>query len=158
MVAIAHRLGFMLKIADFSESPQMLNGYRAFILLPAHNAPSIERVKHELQQVFDRVEAPTRIEITDPNCLTLSIADWQIRIYTNGDPSVLVEAQEIAAAHLEPDDPRQATLPTYDFRIEIGCDPDPRMERFNYYVYVLETLNNFPGAIVFDPTTTGFIE
>ena len=144
----------------------MLEGYQAFIMLPAHKAPSIDLVRERLQQVFDRIEADARIETTAPNRLNISIApgdgdaheDWQMRICTNSNPSVLVEAQEIAAEHMEPDDIRKPILATYDFRIEIGCDPDPNMDRFNYYVNVLESLETLPGAIVFDPTTTGFIE
>ncbi len=144
----------------------MLEGYQAFIMLPAGKAPSIDRVRAQLQQVFDRVDDTARIEIAEPDCLNITISlgarsaseDWLMRISTNHDPSVLVEAQEIAAAHMEPDDPRKPALATYEFRIEIGCDPDPTMERFNYYVHVLESLATLPGAIVFDPTTTGFIE
>jgi hypothetical protein len=144
----------------------MLDGYQAFIMLPARKAPSIDRVREQLQQVFDRVDATARIETAEPNCLNITISpgasgaseDWQMRVYANHDPSVLTEAQEIAAAHMESDDPRKSALATYDFRIEIGCDPDPTMDRFNYYVHVLESLSTFPGAIVFDPTTTGFIE
>jgi hypothetical protein len=144
----------------------MLEGYQAFIMLPAHKAPSIELVKERLQQVFDRVDDLKSIEIAAPDCLKIAISpsasgageDWQMRVYTNHDPSVLAESQEIAASHMEPDDPRQPTLSTYDFRIEIGCDPDPNMDRFNHYVRVLESLSTLPGAIVFDPSTTGFIE
>jgi hypothetical protein len=144
----------------------MLEGYQAFIMLPAQKAPSIERVKEQLQQVFDRVDNLTSIETAAPDRLKITIsptesgasADWQMRLYTNHDPSVLEESQEIAASHMEHDDPRKPALATYAFRIEIGCDPDPSMERFNHYVRVLESLSTLPGAIVFDPTTTGFIE
>jgi hypothetical protein len=144
----------------------MLEGYQAFIMLSAQTAPSIDRVREQLQQVFDRVDDTASIDLTTPNCLTIAISlsaigetqDWQMRVYTNHDPSVLVEAQEIATSHMEPDDPRKPTLATYDFRIEIATDPDPYLDRFNYYVHVLESLSTLPGAIVFDPTTTGFIE
>jgi hypothetical protein len=143
----------------------MLEGYQALIMLSGREAPSIDLVKERLQEVFDRVDKTAALETTAPNCLKISIApgdsgadDWQMRVSTNHDPAVLTEAQEIAAAHMEPDDPRKPTLATYDFRIEIGCDPDPNMDRFNYYVRVLESLSTLPGAIVFDPTTTGFIE
>jgi hypothetical protein len=144
----------------------MLEGYQAFIMLPAQMAPSIDRVREQLQQVFDRIDDTASIETTTPDRLNITISQaassasehWQMRVYTNHDPSVLVEAGEIAIAHMEPDDPRRAILATYDSRIEIGCDPDPNMDRFNYYVRVLESLSTLPGAIVFDPTTTGFIE
>ncbi len=144
----------------------MLDGYQAFIMLPTPDDLSIDLVRAKLQQVFDRIDSPPQVETTLPDRLTISIArgdnstsaDWQIRVATNCTPSVLVEARAIAAAHLEPDDPRQTALATYPCRIEIGCDPDPTMDRFNYYVYVLEALETLPGAIVFDPTTTGFIE
>jgi hypothetical protein len=144
----------------------MLEGYQAFIMLPAQAAPSIERVREQLQQVFDRVDNFTSIEIAAPDCLNITISqvasgvsnDWQMRLCNNHDSSVLAQAQEISASHMEPDDPRKPTLSTYDFRIEIDCDPDPTMECFNHYVRVLGSLSTLPGAIVFDPTTTGFIE
>jgi hypothetical protein len=145
----------------------MLDGYRAFIMLPTTpDDLSIDLVRTKLGQVFDRIDSLAQVEITLPDLLTISIArgdsstsaDWQMRVTTNCTPSVLVEARAIASTYLEPDDPRQLTLATYPYRIEIGCDPDPTMERFNYYVYVLEALETLPGAIVFDPTTTGFIE
>ncbi len=144
----------------------MLAGYQALVMLPTQNAPSLESIAEMLHNRFaltrdrlvDSTAAPPQIEATEADSLTISIADWQIHLHPNRDPSVLAEAQEIAALYLEPDDRRKTILPTYDFRIEIACDPDPTMERFNYYVYVIETLETIPGAIVFDPTTTGFIE
>ena len=144
----------------------MLEGYQAKILLPSQDVPDLDSVKTKLQQVCDRIKAHTRLESDRSNCLTISISapendppeDWLMRVYTNHEPHVLVESQEIAAAYMEPDDPRQAALATYGFRLEVSCDTDPDMDRFNYYVYVIEALASFPGAIVFDPTTTGFIE
>ena len=144
----------------------MLDGYQAFIMLPSQKAPSIDQVRERLGQVFDLVDDRASIETVAPDCLNITISpgsngtseDWQMRLYTNYDLSVLAEAQEIASSHMEPDDPRKPALATYDFRIEIGCDPDPQMDRFNHYVRVLGSLSTLPGAIVFDPTTTGFIE
>ncbi len=135
----------------------MSYSYQAFIMLPTENSPSPESVKDRLQPVFDTVNPMAQFAI-EPDCLIISIDNWQIRIYSNNDPSVLLESQEIAAEHLEPEDPKQSALSRCGFRLEVSCDVDPNMDRFNYYIHVLEALTTFPNAIVFDPTTTGFIE
>ncbi len=135
----------------------MSYSYQAFVMLPTENSPSSDLVKQQLQQRVDGATPPAQIAI-EPDYITITVADWQLRISANGDPFVLEEAQEIAATHLEPEDPKREILATYGFRLEISCDEDPNMDYFNYYIYALEALSEFPGAIVFDPSTTGFIE
>jgi hypothetical protein len=143
--------------SPISHPSLMSYSYQAFVMLPTENSPSPDLVKQQIQQRFDLANPVAQIAI-EPNHITITVEDWQLRIATNGDPYVLIESQEIAAAHLESDDPKQAELATYGFRLEISCDEDPNMDYFNYYIYVLEALSGFPGAIVFDPSTTGFIE
>ena len=143
----------------------MSYSYQAFVMLPTENSPSPECVKDRLQQVFhasqerlgEQVNPEPQIAI-DSDCLTISIEDWQMRIYLNCDPCVSIESQDIAATHLESADPKQAALSTCGFRLELSCDLDPHLDRFNYYINVLEALATFPGAIIFNPSTTGFIE
>jgi hypothetical protein len=135
----------------------MSYSYQAFVMLPTEHSPSPDLVKQQIQQRFDLANPLAQIEI-EPDYITITVEDWQMRVCANSDPSVLEEAQEIAAKHLEPDDPKQAALVTYGFRLEISCDEDPNMDYFNCYIYVLEALSEFPDAIVFDPSTTGFIE
>jgi hypothetical protein len=126
-------------------------------MLPTDNSPSLDRVKDLLQPVLEHVNPMTQFAI-ESDFISISIEDWQMRIWANSDPSVLIESQEIAAAHLEPEDPNQSTLLTYGFRLEISCDLDPNLDRFNYYIHVLEALETLPGAIIFNPSTAGFIE
>lgn len=126
-------------------------------MLPKENAPSLDLVRQQIHQRADGANPPAQIAI-ESDCITITVEDWQLRISANGDPDVLEESQEIAATHLEPEDPKRAILATYGFRLEISCDEDPNMDYFNYYIYALEALSEFPGAIVFDPSTTGFIE
>jgi hypothetical protein len=135
----------------------MSYSYQAFVMLPTENSPSPDLVKQQLQQRFDLANPLAQIAI-EPEYISITVEDWQLRISANGDPYVLEEAQEIAAEHLEPDDPKRVALATYGFRLEISCDEDPNMDYFNYYIYALEALSEFSGAIVFDPSTSGFIE
>jgi hypothetical protein len=135
----------------------MSYSYQAFVMLPTENSPSLDLVQQQIHQRFDGANPPAQIAI-ESDCLTITVEDWQLRITANSDPSVLAESQEIAATHLEPEDPNQSILATYGFRLEISCDEDPNMDYFNYHIYALEALSEFPGAIVFDPSTTGFIE
>ena len=135
----------------------MSYSYQAFVMLPTENSPAPDAVKQQIQQRFDLAHPVAQIAI-EPDYITITIEDWQLRISANGDPYVLEEAQEIATQHLELGDPKRAALATYSFRLEISCDEDPNMDYFNCYIYVLEALSEFPGAIVFDPSTTGFIE
>jgi phosphoribosylaminoimidazole carboxylase (NCAIR synthetase) len=135
----------------------MSYSYQAFVMLPTENPPSLDLVKQHIHQRVDGANPPARIAI-ESDYITITVEDWQLRIAANCAPDVLVEAQEIAAKHLEPEDPKRTMLATYGFRLEISCDEDPNMDYFNYYIYALEALSGFPGAIVFDPSTTGFIE
>ncbi len=134
----------------------MSYSYQAWIMLPTDNSPSSECVKNRLQEVFDRVN-PAAVFTIKPDYLIISIEDWQIQIYLNHDPAVLAESQEIAELYLEPNDPQKSALVNYGFRLEISCDRDRNLERFSYYIFVLEALETFAGAIVFNPITTGFI-
>jgi hypothetical protein len=134
--------------------------YQALVMLPTQNQPSFDRITDLLHQVFDRVAPTAQIDIR-ADLVTIAIDDWEMNISPHNDANTVVEAQTIARSYLAEDDPLSATdLENYGFHLEVNCAPDedPHMDRFRYYVSVLEALANFPGAIIFNPITKGFIE
>ncbi len=131
--------------------------YQALVMLPNENQPSLDLIKEQLQQVFERIDPLASIRVKLDR-LIIAIDDWQMNIRPNSSPDTIVTSQEIADLYLDEDDLRRSDLANYGFHIEVDSTPDPQMDRFKYYVSVLDALANFPGAIVFNPSTKGFIE
>lgn len=135
--------------------------YQALVMLPTQHQPSLARITELLQQVFDRVAPAAQIDVRADNRVTIAIDDWEMNIHPHNDANTVVASQIIARAYLETDNSISATdLENYGFYLEVNCAPDedPNMNRFRYYVSVLEVLANFPGAIIYNPITKGFIE
>jgi hypothetical protein len=140
-----------------SRSNPMSYLYQAVVMLPTENQPTLDRIKDRLQKVFERVDPIACIRI-NLDRLIIAIDDWQMNIYPQSSPDTIAASQNIADLYLEADDPQKSELANYGLHIEVSCHPDPQMDRFKYYVCVLDALADFPGAIVFNPSTKGFIE
>lgn len=130
--------------------------YQALIMLPNEDRPSLDRIKEILQKLL-ALDPIARIKVQLDRAI-VAIDDWQMSIQLQDSPHTIAAAQKIAELYLEEDDPRRLAIGNYSYHIEIDCQPDPQMNRFKYYVSVLDALANFPGAIIFNPLTNGFIE
>jgi hypothetical protein len=133
--------------------------YIALILLPDNTNASLEKAKLKLIEYFNHnyfANYNVRIAIKEGK-LILTVDEWSMFITVNSEPYVLVEAQEIAELFATENDPNKNALATYSARFELSSAPDPNMDYFNDYVFVIENLCEFTGAVAFDPKARIFI-
>ncbi len=84
--------------------------------------------------------------------ITVSKGDWEIELALVSGPQVQTESEGLAGnlAGLEPAE--AASIAACDRRVEVWSDtPDPAMEHFNDYLFVVEVLKSFRGVVVVDP-------
>jgi hypothetical protein len=109
---------------------------------------------------FTPEEAVTRLTAKFPGYtvtrrgdqITVAKGDWSIELAVVAGPQVQGESEGLAGniAGLEP--PEAAAIAACDRRVEVWSDtPDPFMEHFNEYLYVVEVLKSFRGVVVVDP-------
>ena len=84
--------------------------------------------------------------------VTIAKGDWTIYLALVSGPHVKFESEGIVGklAGLEPDE--AAALTESEQRVEVWTDdPDPFMEHFNDYLFVIEALKSFSGLTAVDP-------
>ena len=84
--------------------------------------------------------------------ITVSKGDWEIELAVVSGSQVRSESEGFAGdiAGLEPAE--AANIAACDRRVEVWSDtPDPSMEHFNEYLFVIDVLKSFRGVIVVDP-------
>jgi len=109
---------------------------------------------------FTLEAAAARLTAKFPGCsvtrggeqITVSKGDWEIELALVSGPQVQGESEGLAGnlAGLEPAE--AAAIAACDRRVEVWSDtPDPSMEHFNEYLFVVEVLKSFRGVVVVDP-------
>jgi hypothetical protein len=72
-------------------------------------------------------------------------------------PYVLIESGEIAERY-GADRKDAVQLAHAKSRVELWSDDDPQMDHINDYIFVLEAMERFTGAIIFEPQNGQFID
>lgn len=130
--------------------------YQAFVLLPSDSDASIEEVRRILEDYYSDDERDVTFNETE-NKLTVTIDDeWDLYIDRNSKPHVIRESQEMAEmfAAQRPD---KDEIASSGVRLEISTDDDDDMDYFNDYVEILEQLESFPGAKLWEGAQSAFI-
>ncbi|MGB0389173.1 MAG: hypothetical protein ACPGWR_30490 [Ardenticatenaceae bacterium] len=137
--------------------------YSAFILFPSKSDVSLEQAEHKLRVFFEdedksaEISFPTgRIVRKKQNHLLLIVEKWSLRIHFNSEPYVLEESKELAEYYAA-ERPDKEVIASCASRLEIISDLDPNGDYFNYYVFVVELLDQFSGAITFDCQVQDFV-
>ena len=128
--------------------------YNAFVLCPRYSNASVELAESQFRHFFE--ETSERIIREGHNKLVLKVNDWSLRVHFNSQPYVLEESKELAqyyAANRADKD----LIAACASRFEIISDLDPEGNYFNYYVFVVELLEQFAGAITFDCQVRNFV-
>jgi hypothetical protein len=138
--------------------------YEAMILLP-HARFSLQDAQKLLEARFAgdddlSVRSGKRLEVKSSD-------GWALRLSYHAEPSVLEESAEIAqdlrdgkltgAAPELLERAMQAKLETFPARFELSCKPDPNMDHFNDYLFVLEALQALEGSVAFDHSSGMFV-
>ncbi len=85
--------------------------------------------------------------------ISLASGNWTIRLFLNSEASVIEESREIA--QILPG--MAAAIARCNRRVEVSSAPDPNMDYFNDYVFVIHVLESFEGVITLDPREPCFI-
>jgi hypothetical protein len=139
--------------------------YSAFVFIPKTTEVSLEDAERKIRTFFGEEKFPeTNIEVFLSNDkflnnfqLILKVDDWSIYIILNSDIYVSEEAIEIAEKYSLEDINRQASLKNCNSRFEVYSDTDPNMYYFNFYIWVVELLCEYEGALAFDPISFYFM-
>jgi hypothetical protein len=138
--------------------------YSALILMPQVSELSFEKLRQKIISFFNKKSFPeVDINIFDKDVqfgkvqLCLKKNDWSIDISYNNEPYVLEEAIEISEKYSSEDSDRQLFLEKCNSRFEIYSNPDPNMDYFNYYMWILGIFSEYEGVIIFDPQSTCFV-
>ena len=122
--------------------------YKTSLLIPDRYeltfSDLVEKIKKRFSKMIDR-----EIEISGTNTIILHHGEWFLDIYWEDEPHVLIESEEIARLFAS-DRSDRSTIAACSRRITTAGQPDPNMNYFNDYVYVLEVLEGMPGLFVFD--------
>jgi len=120
--------------------------YRAYGLLQPGSDFTAEEAEKRLRTKF-----PDATVTRAGDQIGVAIGEWEIELRLNGDPSVLAESVEIAEkiGGLG----GGSDIASCARRVEIGSEtPDPMMEHFNDFLFVIEVLQSFRGVIPVDPS------
>jgi hypothetical protein len=129
--------------------------YQAFILLPSDTDVSLEEVRRILEDYYSDDARDVDFKETE-NKLTVTIDDWRLSVNLNSKPSVIVESKEMAEAFAG-GRADQNEIASSGVRLEISGGDDDEMDYFNDYVEILEQLEDFKGAKVWEGAQSAFI-
>ena len=119
--------------------------YRAFGLLQAASDLTLDEVAVRLRAKF-----PDYSVSLNAGQVTVAKGDWEIELRLNVEPIVLVESAELAEKIAGTIDGTE--IAACARRVEVWSDtPDPMMEHFNEFLFVVEVLQSFRGVIAVDP-------
>lgn len=131
-------------------------GYQAMILLPTKNTVTRIAIEQKLLDLFTEpvlnvknleIKSSEVFHSTQVEAFELHYDFFTFRFWLNSESYVIEEAQEMLENIASTD---KSII--YDTRIEIASDDDPNMDYFNHYLWIVEELSTFEGAVAFDPT------
>jgi hypothetical protein len=127
--------------------------YHTLALIPQHVNISFDETAHAIKERFARDKVKVIVETA---LIRVKRNNWELRIWYEEKPEVLVESQEIASNFATKRD--DATIiASCNRRFITSADRDPKMDYFNDYVFVLEALESINGIILFNPDDGTFI-
>jgi hypothetical protein len=143
----------ILKIGE--QHRRVAMSYEAFILLPPNSAASLEQAEVRLLNFYKNNERSVKTQRYEKK-LDLIIDGWICHIYLNRQPHVLAESKEMAETFAS-DRADKIAISGCDRRFEIICQPDPDLDYFNDYLFVLEELGSLDGAKTWEGITGKFL-
>jgi hypothetical protein len=119
--------------------------YQAFGLLQQTTDFSLEEAENRL-----RIKFPGFTVSRSGPQIRIAKDDWEIELRLNSDAAVQTESAELAERLAGVEDGRD--IASCARRVEVWSEtPDPMMEHFNDFLFVVEVLQSFRGVIVVDP-------
>ena len=127
--------------------------YRALGLLRPETDFTVEQAQARLAAKFPGF-AVTR----EGDQITVTGGEWWIALALVSGEHIREETEGLVG-HLAGVEPEEAeALVASDRRVEVWTDvPDPFMEHFNDYLFVVEVLKSFDGLLAVDPNEPGLL-
>ncbi len=127
--------------------------YRAFGLLRPDSDFTMDEAQKRLAAKFSGFAIAR-----DPNQVVVSQGEWWIAMALVSGPEIQMETEGIVG-HLAGIEPSEADiLASTDRRVEVWTDvPDPFMEHFDHFQFVIEVLKSFNGLLAIDPKEPGVL-
>lgn len=123
--------------------------YRTMVLIPDGHSLTFLDLVGRLQNKFSG-QSGFDVQVNTSGVIAVGRNGWSLRVYWEDQPHVVIESREIAERFVT-DDTDRAIVAACRSRITTAGDPDPGMDHFNDYVYVLEILEEISDAFIFDP-------
>lgn len=123
--------------------------YRLLAFIPKGAALSFDQVYERLQRKFSRIKGAV-VERPEANHIQLKFDEWLFHVHLEDEPHVAIESEEIAGM-FKNKRPDWEVIASSDKRISTHAMPDPNMDHFNDYVFVMEVLEAIPELYIFDP-------
>jgi hypothetical protein len=129
--------------------------YRVEMLIPADMPLTFLEIVRALQVKFSSLST-RQVVVSEKHC-EVRHNGWALRIHWEEEAGVVDEIKEFVYRKAA-NRPDQARIASFNRLVTTAADPDPNMDYFNDYVFVLEVLENFAGTYLFDPNNGTFIE
>ena len=123
--------------------------YHSLILIPLNHAFTFGDFFERLTKKFAH-QQNLLVELQTDHQIIIRRNDWELRIALQDNPHAAIEAQEIAKRFVMDDLDRPIVASSLSYLSTSG-DPDPKMDHFNEYVFVLETIEQYSGLYILDP-------
>lgn len=129
--------------------------YQIRLMIPAQNPITWVELQQRLVDKFNWLlskPGSTHEIIQNQSQMQIHHDDWVLRVYWHGDdhPDVAFVSREIAQLTIVKERSDRDVIASCNRWVTTGGDPDPNMDYFNDYVYVLEVLETVPDAYLFD--------
>jgi hypothetical protein len=127
--------------------------YHAIGLLRSDSDFSLDAAQTRLVAKF-----PGFTVARDGNQITVSQGEWWIAAALVSGPEVQLENEGLVGRLAGVEPAEAEAYGTSDRRVEVWTDvPDPFMEHFDHYLFVVETLKSFNGLLAVDPNEPGLL-
>jgi hypothetical protein len=126
--------------------------YASMLMIPADHPITWPELQERISARFNALVSKPRSQhrIIHSDALTkIRVGVWELRVSWQADLDVVVESKEIAQFATKGRSDK-AIVESCNRRVTTAADPDPDMNYFNDYVYVLEILQALPDVYVFD--------
>lgn len=124
--------------------------YRVSLLIPPDNLLSFDEIVHKLEtHLRSRSPKPLQVVVEGQN-LILRRDHWSLKVYWEVNERIKDESEDIAEKFAS-ERPDKHVIAACNRRITTAGDPDPNMDYFNEFVYVLEVFEQLANVYMFDP-------
>ena len=128
--------------------------YKLLVFIPPLSSVTLEEVVEKLRTKF----ASQKVSIArSGEKVVIKRESWSLNVYWEDEPHVLEEAQEIAD-HFANHRPDKDVIASSQRRLTTAGDPDPNMDYFNDYVWMIEAFEAIPEFIIFDANNGKFMD